>query len=189
MNDLRLSIRQTFAAIGIDADPTQQQMHMPRGEQRIQQNAATLDFESTRPQLSVDSTEALHALGKGPNLEWSSGIYSQMKSVFLQQLAQQVEEGKRMANITTSRSAFADLAQNALFAPNPVSYQIASPGYNNVKVQFMPGEVETRITPSPVSIEYTPQPAEIEAQRGKFEIYLRQKNSIQIEVTQYDLYK
>ncbi|GMK38262.1 hypothetical protein PCCS19_13160 [Paenibacillus sp. CCS19] len=189
MNELRLSIRQTYAAIGIDSEPTKQQMHMPQGDQQIQQPSAKMDFETTLPQLSIDSSEAWHALGHGPNLEWSSAIYSQMKSIFLQQLAKQVEEGKRLADITNPRSAFADLAQDALFRPNPVNYQTVSPGYLNVRVGYNSGSVRTDIDASPVQLDYTPHKAEIEAQRGRLDIYLRQKNSIEISVVQYDLYK
>ncbi|EFM09019.1 conserved hypothetical protein [Paenibacillus curdlanolyticus YK9] len=189
MNNLRLSIHQTFASIGIDAEPATQEMRLPRGEQLIEQPAAKMNFESTNSQLSIDSSQAWHALGKGPNLEWSSAIYSQMKSVFLQNLARQVEEGKRMSNITNPRSAFADLAQDALFRDNLVDYQVAEPSYNNVKLEFAPGDVSTDIEASPVVIEYTPHKAEIEAYRGKLDIYLRQRNSISIEVSTYDLYK
>jgi hypothetical protein len=164
-------------------------MHSPRGEQSIEQPAAQMDFQSTDPQLTVDSSEAWHALCKGPNLEWSSAIYSQMKSIFLQQLAKQVEEGKRMADIANPRSAFADLAKDALFRPNPVDYQIAEPGYDNVRVNYTPGKVDTKIERSPVVIDYTPRKVEVEAHRGRVDIYLRQKQSIDIEVTAYDLYK
>jgi hypothetical protein len=189
MNDLRLSIQQTFAAIGMDSTPSRQQINSPRGEQVIEQPPATLDFEHEHASLSIDSSAAWHALGVGPNLEWSSGIYSQMKSIYLQGLASQVEEGKRMAQISNPRSAFADLAKNALFRPNPVDYQIVKPNYNNVKLEFTPGSIDTRIETSPVRIDYTPHKAEIDVQPGKLDIYLRQKNSISIEVTQYDVYK
>jgi len=189
VNDLRLSIRQTYAAIGIDTEAAKQQMHMPRGDQSVEQPEAEMDFKTTSPRLEVDSAEAYHALGIGPNLEWSSAIYSQMRGVFLQHLASQVEEGKRMADITNPRSAFADLARDALFRPNPVNYQVSTPGYDNVKLQFTPGSVDTRIEQSRVRLEYTPHKAEISVDPGKVDIYLKQRNSISINVTTYDLYQ
>ncbi|WP_127532072.1 DUF6470 family protein [Paenibacillus kobensis] len=189
MNDLRLSIRQTFAFIGMDSEPARLQIHSQPGDLQIEQPPAVMEFQSSKSELSADSSQAWHALGKGPNLEWSSSIYSQMKSVFLQNLAQQVEEGKRMANITISRSAFADLAQDALFRPNPVNYQVATPGYDNVRMSYTPGSVDTRMESTPVQINFTPRPVEFNPQLANLDIYLRQKNSINIEVTQYDLYK
>ncbi|MBD3920822.1 hypothetical protein H8B09_18795 [Paenibacillus sp. PR3] len=189
MNDLRLSIRQTYAAIGIHSEPSRLEINSSPGEQAIEQPAAKMEFESTSSKLTIDSTEAWHALGHGPNLEWNSGIYSQMPSIFLQQLARKVEEGRRMADITNPRSAFADLAKDALFRSNPVNYQIKAPGYNNVKVEYEPGTVHTEIEASAVQIDYTPHRPEIKAQRGNFEIYMRQKNEINIQVTPYDWYK
>jgi hypothetical protein len=189
VNDLRLSIHQTYAAIGIDAEPAKQQIRSPRGIQEIRGPSAEMNFESVPSELRVDSSEAWHALAKGPNLEWSSSIYSRMKSVFLQHLAQMVDEGKRMADITNPRSAFADLAKDALFRSNLVSYRPAEPSYDNVYVTFTPGHVSIAIEASRPEIRYMPQKPEISAEWGKLEIYLRHKNTIEIEVTTYDLYK
>ncbi|MFC4777817.1 DUF6470 family protein [Paenibacillus sp. GCM10023252] len=189
MNDSRLSIRQTFAAIGIHAERARQEIVSPRGEQSIKQPSAAMNFSSEPSKLEVDSSQAWHALGKGPNLEWSSAIYSQMDSVYLQLLAHKVDQGKRMADITNSRSAFADLARANMNTPSTVKYQIAAPGFNNVKLNFQPGSITTEIEPSQVDIQYNPRKPEITAQRGNLDIYLRQQNSISIEVTNYDLYK
>ncbi|MFC4811616.1 DUF6470 family protein [Paenibacillus sp. GCM10023250] len=189
MNDLRLSIRQTYAAIGIESGPAKQEMTSPRGDQQIEQPAAKMDFQSVSGRLEVDSSQAWHALGKGPNLEWSSAVYSQMKSVFLQQLAQKVEEGKRLADLANPRNAFADLARQVYYRSNLVDYQTIKPDYDNVKLSYTPGETSTRIEASPVHIRYEPRKPEIHAERGKLDIYLRQKNSIDIEVSTYDLYK
>ncbi|WP_127568949.1 DUF6470 family protein [Paenibacillus xylaniclasticus] len=189
MIDLRLSIRQTNAAIGIQTEPSRQIMESPSGEQSIETQNGAMEFEYSDSKLSIDSSEAWHGLGKGPNLEWSSGIYSQMQSIFLQHLAKKVEEGQRMADITNPRSAFADLAMDALFRENPVDYQVGTPGYDNVKLDYEAGSVQTTIEPTTVQINYIPHRPNIEVQRGNLEIYLRQKNTIEIEVTPYDWYR
>lgn len=188
MIDLRLSIRQTYAAIGIESDPATQQMKSPRGDLQIQQSAAKMNFSSEPARLQVDSSEAQHALARGPNLEWNSYVNGQMKAVFLKQLADKVEEGNRMADITNSANAFADIARANVFKQNPVNYQPAVPDIDNVKLSYEPGQVHTEIDPSPADIQYTPRKPEILAQLGKTDIYLRLKNSIDIQVTTYDLY-
>lgn len=188
MNDLRLSIRQTYAAIGMETERAQQQMESLPGEQTIHQQPAVMNFESTAAQLTVDSSEAWQALGVGPNLDWNSRIYSQMQSIFLEGLAQQVAEGRRMMDTSNPRSAFADLAKDALFRPNPVNYQVGTPDFNNVRVHFSEAQVMTKIEPSQVEISYTPHKPTITASQGKLDIYLRQKNSIDINVISYDWY-
>ncbi|MDQ0116554.1 DUF6470 family protein [Paenibacillus harenae] len=189
MNELRLSIRQTFAAIGIESRAAQQSIQSYSGDQQIKQPQAEMNFSSTPAQLEIDSSQAWSALAKGPHMEWNQQLYSQMKSVFLQNLAQRVQEGHQMANITNKRNAFADIAKNKVFDQSLVNYIPETPDYDNVHISYSPGDVDTAITPSLVEIEYTPIKPEIQVDRGKLDIYLRQKNSISIDVTTYDWYK
>jgi hypothetical protein len=189
MNDLRLSIRQTYAAIGIETRPARQQMQSPPGELQIEQPPARMDFSKEPAKLEIDSSQAQHALLMGPYLEWSSFVNGQMKEVFLQQLANKVEEGARLAQITNPRNAFADLAREHVFRRSLVDYRAAVPGYDNVRVHYDPGTVHTDIQTFRPEIRYTPHKPDIQTQQGKTEIYLRQKNSIDIQVTTYDLYR
>ncbi|WP_027092643.1 DUF6470 family protein [Cohnella thermotolerans] len=189
MNDLRLSIRQTYAEIGIQTTPTRQQMQSPPGELQIEQPPARMEFSKEPAKLGIDSSQAQHALMMGPNLEWSSYVNGQMKEVFLQQLGRMVEEGARMAQITNPRNAFADLAREHVFRRSQVDYRAVSPGYDNVRVHYDPGAVHTDIQAFRPEIQYTPHKPDIQTQQGKTEIYLRQKNSIQISVSTYDLYR
>lgn len=189
MNLLRLSIRQTFGAIGIESSPARQEMRSPPGDLQIEQPPAEMNFSTEPSQLQIDSTDAQHALMRGPNLEWSSYLYGEMKSVFLKQLAAMVQEGSRMAQITNPANAFADLAREHVFRENAVNYQPVTPGYDNVRVSFDPGSVQTRIEPSHPVINYTPRKPEIDAIPGQTDIYLRQRNSIDITVSTYDLYR
>lgn len=189
MNDLRLSIRQTYAVIGMSSQPAQQLMDASHGEQQIVQPQAQMDFATTPSQLQIDSSEAWQALGKGPHMEWNQRLFGQMKSVFLQQLAQTVDEGNRMAQITNPKNAFAEIAKSTVGNQSPVNYILGTPNVDNVKVTYTPGGVTTAIEPSPIEIQYTPVKTDIQVEPGKLDIYLRQKNSISIDVTTYDWYR
>ncbi|MFF2483657.1 DUF6470 family protein [Paenibacillus sp. NPDC058071] len=189
MNNLRLSIRQTYAAIGMESIQSQQSIRSYRGDQQIEQPSAEMNFKRTPSQLQIDSSEAWGALAKGPHLEWNRQLYSQMKSVFLQGLAQKVQEGHQLAQITNKRNAFADIAKSRSMAGNPVEYVTETPGYDNVRLSYSSGDIETEIIPSPVRYDYTPRKPDIQVEQGKVDIYLRQKNSISIDVTTYDWYK
>jgi len=98
--NLRLSIHQTYAAIGMESRPAQQQMESPRGDLQIKQTPARMDFASEPSELQIDSSQAQHALVRGPNLEWNSYVLGQVKSAFLRQLADKVESGHRLAMIS-----------------------------------------------------------------------------------------
>ncbi|WP_239615868.1 DUF6470 family protein [Cohnella mopanensis] len=187
MNDLRLSIRQNYAAIGIDTYPTQQQIQSASGDLQIQQSAAKMDFSSEPAQLIVDSSQAQHALMRGPNLEWSSYVTSQLNALFHQQLAEIVAEGNRTAMITNPSNAFAEIARNNVFRPNPVNYQAVVPDVDNVEITYQPGESNTVIEGSPTEIQYAANKPDIQVMPGKTDIYLRQKNNIDIQVSSYNI--
>lgn len=189
MNELRLSIRQTYAAIGMDSQPARQLMDASVGDQQIVQPQANMDFSTTPAKLEINSSEAWQALGKGPHMEWNQRLYGQMKSIFLQQLAQTVAAGHRMAQITNPRNAFADIAKDSIGKQSSVNYVLGTPNVDNVRVTYTPGGVTTAIEPSPVDIQYIPIKTDIQVEQGKLEIYLRQKNSISIDVTAYDWYR
>ncbi|TVX96110.1 DUF6470 family protein [Cohnella terricola] len=188
MNDLRLSIRQTYASIGIDTQQTTQRMESPRGDLEIEQPKAAMNFSSTKPQLLIDSSEAQHALAKGPHLEWKSYINGQMKQAFLQQLVEKVAEGHRLADITNPANAFAEIAYGRAHQQNYIDYQPAIPGVDNVRLSYDPGRIDTVIEPQRVDLRYTPHKPDIQVDFGKIEIYLKHKNTIDIQVTTYDIY-
>lgn len=188
MNDLRLSIRQTYASIGMESKPAKQVMESSKGDLQIEQPPAQMDFRTEPAELKIDSSEAQHALARGPNLEWSSFIYGEMKDVFLQLLANKVQEGNRMAQITVPGNAFAEIARNRVFQHNSVGYQPAVPSCDNVRLSYRPANVTTNIEPSHPQIRYTPNKPRIEVEQGGVDIYLRHRNSIDIQVTTYDLF-
>ncbi|MEB3102343.1 DUF6470 family protein [Ferviditalea candida] len=188
MNDLRLSIRQTYAQIGIRTHRASQDIHSNKGDLSIQQPQAKMDIQQPGGELTIDSSAAWTALGIGPNLEWTNFIYSQSKSIALQAIARIVEEGNRMAQITNPRNAFADLAKDVYFRENPVEY-VGEASYFNVKVHYQPRAPIINIEPQKPQIQYTPNKPEVQYNPGSIEMYLQQKNSINIQVSQYDLYK
>jgi hypothetical protein len=188
MNDLRLSIHQTFAQIGIHTNWATVDMHSPQGDLQIQQPKAKVEMHSSPGQLQIDSTAAWEALAKGPILELNNRIYSQMKNVALQAIAKIVEDGNRMAQITNPSNAFADIARDAVQSEVPIEY-VGEAAYNNVKIHYEPQKADIRIEPQKPIIQYTPQKPDLQYNPGNVDVYLRQRQSIQITVTQYDLYK
>ncbi|KIL40650.1 hypothetical protein SD70_12090 [Gordoniibacillus kamchatkensis] len=188
MNDLRLSIHQTFAQIGIQTYRASQEMQLPKGDLQIQQPKAQIDIHSPPGQLQIDSSEAWSALGVGPNLAWNSMIYSQCQSVALQAIAKTVEDGNRMAQITNHGDAFADIASDVFERQNPIEYT-GNPAYDNVKITYTPQKPEIHIEAQHPIIQYTPQKPDIQYNPGSVDIYLKQKQAIDISVTKYDIYK
>ncbi|NEN85109.1 DUF6470 family protein [Paenibacillus elgii] len=188
MDLLRLSIRQAFGQIGIQTQNATTDIRSPMGQLSIEQQPAQMDFHSEPGELSIDSSAAWSALGSGPHLEWLNSIYSQLPNIALQGIAKIVENGNRMAQIHNPRNAFAEIAQNAFSDDSPIEY--VGPASNmNVKVHYEARPAVTNIEPGKVNIEYTPMKPEVQYNPGRVEIYMKQMNWIDIQVTNYDWYK
>ncbi|SCW58555.1 hypothetical protein SAMN04487970_101792 [Paenibacillus tianmuensis] len=188
MNQLRLSIRQGFGQIGIETQNASVDIRSPMGQLSIDQQPAQMDFHSEPGELLIDSSAAWSALGSGPHMEWLNSIYSQIPNIVLQGIAKIVEDGNRMAQITNPRNAFAELAQNALSNESSIEY-VGPASYFNVKIQYEPKPAVTHIEPVKPDIQYTPMKPEFEYNPGRVEVYLKQRNWIDIQVTTYDWYR
>ncbi|MFC5700881.1 DUF6470 family protein [Cohnella faecalis] len=188
MNDLRLSIRQTNAQIGINTQWASQDRQAPLGEQSIRQPMAKMDIRQPMGELTIDSTAAYIGLGQGPHLQFMNSIYSQSESVLLQAIAKIVADGNRMAQITNPNNAFAEIASRAIPTSSPYQY-LGDASCLNVKINYKANAPIINIEAQSPQIEYTPRSPEVQYNPGSVEIYLKQRNSIDIQVTQYDLYQ
>jgi hypothetical protein len=189
LNDVRLSIRQTYAQIGITTHSASQDIRSPLGDQSIRQPQAKVDIQQPPGELTIDSTAAWMALGQGPHLEWMNVIYSQMDSVALQAIAKMVEDGNRMAQITNPQDAFADIASEATLLSNPIQY-VGEASTLNVKMDYKANVPIIHIEPQQPQIQYIPRKPEVQYNPGSVDIYLKQRNSIDIRVvSRYDQYQ
>ncbi|MFE5324114.1 DUF6470 family protein [Paenibacillus sp. NPDC056579] len=188
MNNLRLSIRQTYSQLGITTTNAKVEIESPRGEQSIDQKPAKIEIEAPPGRLTVDSSEAWAALGRGSHLEWMSSIYGQMQGVVMQNISGIVEDGNRMADISNPNDAIADIAYSNFRPKSLLNFQ-GSPSFTNVRVQFEANDPTINIEPQKADIEFISQKPQIQYTQGNVELYLRQKNSINIYVSEYDLYK
>jgi hypothetical protein len=184
----RLSIHQTYGQIGIETHIASQDIHSSSGELTIEQPSAIMDIKSPHGELQIDSSAAWAALGTGNHLDWMSSIYSQSKSVVLQSIAKIVRDGHRMSQITNHQNAFADLAKDVLERTNPIQY-VSEASLFNVKLIYNPQAPVINIEPQKAEITYTPQKPDVQYHSGSVYIYLKQMNSIDIQVSQYDIYK
>ncbi|REE84481.1 hypothetical protein A8990_11415 [Paenibacillus taihuensis] len=188
MNLTKVSIQQTFGQIAIQTQNASQEMHSQAAELSIKQPPGTLEISSPSGDLNIDSSAAWAALGKGPNLDWMSMIYSQSKGIALQGIARIVAEGHRMAQITNPQNPFAEIAKRDYRAPNPVQYTTA-PSYTNVRISYQPYPAEITGVPHSVELQASSPQLDVQYNPGSVDIYMKQQNSIDIQVSQYDWYK
>jgi len=189
MNNLRLSIRQTYSQIGVTTTNAKVEIESPDGELSIDQKPAKIEIEAPPGKLTVDSSAAWTALGRGSHLEWMSSVYGQIHGIVMQNVAGIVEDGNRLANIANPNDAVAEIAYSNSKIKSPVNFVGGHPSFTNVNVKFEPNDPTINVEPQKADIEFIPQKPQLQYTKGNVELYLRQKNSINIYVSEYDLYK
>lgn len=186
MHFLRLSIHTTNAELGIETRNARQEIKSPPGILSIDQKPPEMNIHSQDGVLSIDQSDAWAAYSLGGNLRWQNHIYSQSKDIALRGIARIVQDGKRMADITNPRSAFADLARDWNNGTG-INYT-ESPTYFGVKVHYEPQPVQIDIEPQPADIHFEPQKPIVQYIPGDVNIYLKQKESIDMRVSEYNWY-
>ncbi|MBO2944846.1 hypothetical protein JJQ72_12775 [Paenibacillus sp. F411] len=185
MNLLRLSIRQTYGSIGIETKNAVLNLNSPHGQLEVQSNPSTISINSRKGQLEVDSSKAWMALGKGNHQEWLSLISGQMHQEFLLNVSRIVEEGNQLAQF--KKTTIADMMRNRVQEESSLDY-VGDASTMNVDLRYHPGQAEVDWDPHVVEIQYTPQKVQSSYEPGKVEVYLQQKNSLNMWVSHYNIY-
>lgn len=182
-----IQITQQYAKIGFDADLGSYDIKQPRATLEITSTPATVDIYSPRGELNINQSKAWDALGVGGNLDWTLQIYTQSKNIALQGIARIVEDGNRMAaSIHSKSNPIADMAREHAYA-ELVPFELPSPSYDHVDINYMPRKPEINVTVGKVNIDSHPNQPEINYTRGKFDSYMQQYNSIKIIPPEIDL--
>lgn len=187
MDLLRLSIRQTYASIGIETSKAKLSIESPPGDLKIETETAKMDIQRTPAKLTVDSSKAWMALGKGNHLDWCNMVFSQMDQEYLTNVSRIVEEGNRLAQFTKPGSRIADMMADRIQEKSTIEYN-GQASVANVDVHYAPTELDVQWSDQVTQIEYTPQRPQASFEAAVANIYMRNKNSLSMWVNEYDFY-
>ncbi len=174
-----LQIHQQYAKIGMDSAPARLDIHQPKADMAFHTTPARLNIRQPHGELHVDNSKTWDALGKGGALHVRKRVYAGFRNDFLQGLAQTMEDGDRMADITNPNNAFAEIARDRFFRSWPMdAVGYASSGNiameyvaHPPEMEYVPGRTDTRIWARPPEMEYHP---------GQVNIYMQQYASVTI---------
>lgn len=182
-----IQIKQQYAKIGIDADLGHYDIRQPRANMQIRQTPAQLEIRSGQGRLEIDQSKAWDALGLGGILEAMSRIRSEAHRVALEGIARIAQEGDRMAAIQNGTDAIAEMAQENAYSFHEFNY-MGPASYDNVDVYYtVVKKLDIRFIEGGADIRAEVRPPEISYARGKLDIYLRQRNQLEIIPPQIDL--
>ncbi|OEF99520.1 hypothetical protein BHF71_08760 [Vulcanibacillus modesticaldus] len=152
----------------------------------LKQEQVKAKIQYNLPKIQIDQSRAWSALGKVPSLELTARINSNLRNVVMDTIAKIAQKGDRMAKIHIKQDPIPEFAMEnsidlvGLNYEDPASIDNVdiSVQEGTLDIQFSGGTVKTEVRPNKPIINYIP---------GKLEVYLQQKNGIEIYVPKIDL--
>lgn len=175
----QLQIRQTRALLGMETTPGQYSIRQPKAELQQTTTPAKLSIEQYKPRLEIDQSRAFAAYTGGGMREVTDRLVAGFQQNFLQSLSFRAELGNRLAAINEKGSnPIADMyAADTSGNPMPEVRGPASMDNVDIHIETTPPKIE--YTPAEVDVNVRVNKPEIEYQRGKVEMYMLQRNSVE----------
>lgn len=182
-----LQIRQTPAILGIDQNMGSYSIRQPKADVRITTTPGKLEVESYRPQLNVDQSRAWEAYHGGNPLTMNKRIYSGIQQIFMQNLANKVEQGNRIAQFFKPGNTIAEVYGTDT-EPRSFPETRGPASYDNVDIHIETRAPQISFQAAQVDVEVERHRPEIEYTRGKLDIYMKQYASVQFIPPELNVY-
>ncbi len=180
----KLVMSQQYAMIGIQTQNGHYQINQPQAEISMQTTNTQVRIENAKGMVEIDQEPGWGMLGVGSNPQWNENIYSQMNSIMMQGILRRSEDGNRMIEAMISKDdPTGELADKNSKLVNSVDYTVSTIEKDGVKLNglFKPGKVDYQN--GSLTVQVKPHKPQIEYHRGAVDLYVRQKNSLNISVS------
>lgn len=183
-----LQIRQTPGQLYIDADPGSFSLRQPKAELTINTDPGEVEIHQYKPTLEIDQSKAKAAYDGGNPFEMNQRIYSGVQQLFLQAIAQRVENGNRAGDIKNGGNTIASIYGED-WKPVPFPEMRGPASMKNVDIHFEVRAPEFNARRAHAEIDVKVNKPEIEYTRGKLDMYMKQYPSVQYIPPDIDLRK
>lgn len=188
----RLEIHHTFAELGFTTKQARIEIRQPHGELSIRQPHAQMKMTKTGGNLTIDQSEAFADANVKHIFRLNKEWVDKAKRKALQSLAEVAAEGNRLMKIenypkTTIIPQIAREKSNP--PPKDVNIDWIPSSLDKVKFHYEPAKIHIHVQEGKVSIKGKPRQPEITYHRGDFQIYLKQKAQMNIQVVQESINK
>jgi len=181
----QIHIHQIDGKIGMESKRAQVKIDQPKAEIAMHQEHVKVEIAHTYPQVQIDQTKAWSALGRRPSLELTKVIYSETRRIVMNTIAKIAQKGDRLAAIHIKEDPIPEMARNNSIEFFELYYE-GEPSVDNVDIDVIPGKLEINWHGGKVEMNVKINKPKIEYLPGKLDIYLKQRNTIEITVPQLD---
>lgn len=180
---IRLSIQSQPALIGIQTTLAKLEMRSQLPVVQIEQQQAQVIQNTTKPKILIDQSACFSEEGHKTNKELIEENAQLSISAMYQSIGRIVDQGNQMADIRRGMpNVIANQGYDNAYTQFEHEYNYGTIPINRPQIDYIPGTVDiqvqggtARLTPQKGTVEYQYAP-------GKVEIYMKQMNSISIQV-------
>lgn len=179
----RLELHNTFAQLGIQQRNASIDIRQPQAEIKYNQSQPNIKIEKSEDKFEIDQTEAFaDANLKHPFRavkEWAE----RAKQKILQSFSEEANEGDRLMKIEgQTKSIIPEIAkQESETKPKQISFAQMPSSTDKVKIHYQPSDIKIKVNTENISFDVKTHTPKIKYNPGSFQIYLKQKASLQIQ--------
>lgn len=177
---MRLEMRSQMAHIGIETSRGIQTIEQPRAEVDIRTNHAQVRVEGTLPKVLIDQSRCFSESGLKGVLELLAEMAQGARTACLEGMARTADQGNQLADIHNGTSVIADVADDNAWGQFQKEFGMVTMPRSRPQITVIEGELDIRVEEGRVENQTRPQKPVIEFQRGKLDIYLEQRNYLEI---------
>lgn len=177
----QIRLHQINAQIGLNIIQPKQEIRQMPAELSIQQIPAEMQIERKPAFLEINQEQAWDELGFKSGNKLSAEMAEFSKREGLEAVAQISQEGDQLAAIENRTDMIASISSQKA-NPEPLDYNIAFiPSIGSVKLHYTPTEIHIAWKQGGAKIESTPQKPIHDYTPGRTEVYVRQRQQLNID--------
>ncbi len=177
-----LSITTTPALIGIKTTSAKQEIQQPKAEVKLNIQHPKVEIDSEQVQVRIDQYQCFAESGLKNYLDLTKDNAAFAQQKFSEAVARIVRQGDEMVeNLHKGRDMIPIHAMENAIAKNSRQFNMVTMPKSCPKIDFVGGTVDINVVEGKVDIQVKTNKPIIDYNRGNVDIYLRQKNSIDIE--------
>lgn len=177
---MRMVVNAQPALIGLQTHNAQMNLKSPLPKIEIETTPGSLNAHITLPKIEIDQSQCFSESGlKGP-LELIAENATNSVSAMYESVGRIAEQGDQLTIINKNANPIAEQAFYNAFDQFERDFNMVTMPKSRPKITLIEGKVTFDPTPTKVNISAKLTKPEMNYQPGKVEVYLRQKNSIDI---------
>ncbi|SKC55899.1 DUF6470 family protein [Maledivibacter halophilus] len=176
-----LKITTTPALIGINTINAKLDISQPKADLNMHTEHAKVEINSENPKVIIDQYQCFAEAGLKNILDLTRETAQISKQAALKGIERRVSQGNQMADIHKDYNPIAEMADYNAFELFNREFNFGLIPKSRPKIDIIEGNVDIKVHEGKANMDVKINRPQVDYTRGKVEIYLRQKNSIDIQ--------